>query len=544
MPVKQWNPPSIIFTQTSYYPKESFTVRYLFIYKDMKTLEDSTISPDNSFLSAQCQDAFCRFILARTGIIIQDHQIDNLQSAVASACSRFGYASAVEYLAKLEQGAHQPRELEFLISAITVRESYFFRDQFQIDFIKDTWLPGVIQEKQADEKRLRIWSAGCSSGQEVYTIAILLKETLQDFGTWDVRLLGTDISTSVLSDAASGIYKDWAFRTTPKHIINKYFEKKENDFFLRQDIRRMAQFKHLNLIDEHFTHNLDTMLPLDMILCRNVFIYLDPRIVRGVLRNFISLLSPSGVLMLGASDLVEPNIPGLELHHSQNMFYYRHRQEVRVPPKDDCVRDTQSIKNKYLPKRAQDKVPTPKKKVKAATIPSPQKQPTAQEEVISLDRKGLWHEITAFVDSYTAGHGEDAFLIGMKAKALASLGNLAAAADLCSRSIELDKTCKDCYYIMATIFIEMGRLEDAQHALRRAVYLDHSFLEAHFHLGQVLLRLRNYKAGLKSLKNAQELVEKAEPERLLFIEQELTCGQLAQILKNEIVFYESQQGKG
>ncbi len=499
---------------------------------------------DKLILSAQCQEAFCRFILARTGIIIQEHQYDNLQSAVFSACRRFGYASAFEYLIKLEQGADPPRELEFLISAITVRESYFFRDQFQIDFIRDTWLPGIMLKKQSGEKRLRIWSAGCSGGEEVYTIAILLMETLQDVHTWNINLLGTDINTVVLSDAASGIYKDWAFRTTPQHIQDKYFIKKDFAFHLRPDIREMAQFKHLNLIEEHFSRNLDTTHPFDMILCRNVFIYLDHRIVQGILKNFVSLLSPDGILILGASDLVETNIPGLELHYHQNMFYYQHRQAVFVSPGDVYPSVRLSIEDKRPSKRVEDKTSPSKKTASTTAASKPQKQPTAREEVLVMDRKGLWHEIPAFVDAYTADNGEDAFLTGMKAKALASLGNPAAAVDLCNHSIELDKTCKYCYYIMATVLIEMGRLEDAQHALRRAIYLDHSFFEAHFHLGQLLVRFHNYKAGLKSLRNALELVEKAEPERLLFIEQELTCGQLAQILKSEIGVYEARLGKG
>lgn len=298
----------------------------------MKILQDSAITPDDKFiLSAQSQDAFCRFILSRTGIIIQEHQIDNLRSSVASACRRFGYASAFEYLSKLELGAHPPRELEYLISAITVRESYFFRDQFQIDFIKDTWLPGIMPKKQSGEKRFRIWSAGCSGGEEVYTIAILLMETLQDVSTWNINLLGTDINAAVLSDAASGIYKDWAFRTTPKHILDKYFVKKDAAFLLRQDIREMAQFKYLNLIEENFTHNIDTTYSFDMILCRNVFIYLDPLIVLGILKNFIPLLSPDGILILGASDLVESNVPGLDLHYHRNMFYYQRRQGTFTP---------------------------------------------------------------------------------------------------------------------------------------------------------------------------------------------------------------------
>ena len=511
----------------------------------METLQGDAIIPDGKLIpNAQCQDAFCRFILARTGIVIQEHQYDNLRHAVASACKRFGYTSAFEYLAKLEQGASPPRELEFLVSAITVRESYFFRDQHQIEFIRDIWLPGIIPKKLPGEKRLSIWSAGCSGGEEVFTIAILLMEALPDVQTWNISLLGTDINSVVLSDAASGVYKDWAFRTTPKHIRDKYFVKKDAAFLLNPNVRKMAQFKYLNLNDETFSRDLDTMHPFDMILCRNVFIYLDHRTVQGILKKFVSLLPPDGVLILGASDLVETNISGFELHRHQNMFYYQRRQEVFAPPKEVRPSARPPHEDRQPPKRALKKAPLPKQTVLTTPSPRPQKKAMAREEVVAMDRNGLWHEIPVFVDAYIADNGEDAFLVGMKAKALASLGNLSAAMDLCNHSIELDKTCKYCYYIKATILMEMGKLEDAQHALRRAIYLDHHFFEAHFHLGQLLVRFHNYKAGLKSLKNALELAEKADPERLLFIEQELTCGQLVEILKSEIGVYEARHGKG
>jgi chemotaxis protein methyltransferase CheR len=262
------------------------------------------------------------------------------------------------------------------------------------------------------------------------------------------------------------------------------------------------------------------------------------------LEKFVSLLSPDGVLILGASDLVETNIPGLELRRHQNMFYYQRREEVFTPPKDVRPSVRLPIEDKHPPKQVREKTPLPKKTASTTPAPNPPKRPTVRDEVLAMDRNGLWHEIPSFVDAYTANHGEEAFLTGMKAKALAGLGNLAAAVDLCNRSIELDKTCKYCYYIMATVLIEMGKLEEAQHAFRRAIYLDHHFFEAHFHLGQLLVRFHNYKAGLTSLRNALELAEKADPERLLFIEQELTCGQLVEILKSEIGVYEARDGKG
>ncbi len=507
----------------------------------MEVLKNSAIPPDGKFtLSKQCQEAFCRFILSRTGIIIQEHQGESLCSAVVSACRRFGYTHADEYLNKLEHGAHPPHELDYLISAITVRESYFFRDQYQIDFIKDTWLPGLTARKrESGERSLRIWSAGCSSGQEIYTVAIVLKETMHDVRDWDITLLGTDINAGILPEAASGVYKDWSFRSTPEHILSKYFVRTGTEFTIRPDIREMVKFKYLNLIDGDFPFNLEPACLFDMILCRNVFIYLDPGIVKGILRKFVSLLSPDGVLILGASDLVEPDISGLELRYHQNMFYYQRSQMVSESQRHECAPRARLAEVEWQPKKAKPPVVVPKKKASAVS-PALQKQQTPHEEAVMLDRKGLWHKIPEFVDAYSALHGEDAFLVGLKAKALASLGNLAASAELCNHSIELDKTCKYCYYIQATIFIEMGKNEDAQNALRKAIYLDHNFFEAHFHLGQLLVRLRNHKAGLKSLRNALELVERADPESFLFLEQELTCGQLAQILRSEIGFYEGR----
>jgi len=485
----------------------------------------------------QWMEAFCEFLKLRTGIIIQDHQLQNLSNSVSLACKQFGYLTAEDYLDAMKMSAAVLPELEFLISAVTVQESYFFRDQEQVNFLKDTWFPEIIERKQeSGEKTLRIWSAGCSGGQEIYTIAILLNEIIHNINEWEIFLLGTDINTNVLSNAGFGRYLEWSLRSTPKYLVQKYFLHEGNDYVLNPEICKMVKFSYLNLAEENFSSVMKSIAAFDMIMCRNVFIYMDKVNIEKILKKFSGLLSPEGILLLGASDLIDGSTTDLKLHHRNNVFHYRKEHIAAIAPQ----RQFRPAKMKILQRKGKNKTVAPQKKAFTKQKPAPDKQHSIDQEVMELDKSGRWSEIPPLVDSYCALNGEKAFLVSMKAKALASLGDFNSAVTLCKRSIELDRTCKCSYYIMATVMNELGDIENTQNAFRKAIYLDHNFPEAHFQLGQTLMRLHKYKAGLKSLKNALELAEKMDPNDSMFLESELNYGQLVEILKDQIGFYENQ----
>lgn len=273
-----------------------------------------------------------RLIQRRTGIIIREHQRDNLQKTIHLALERFGIDRSETLLSILENCPPQAPELVFLIGRITVGESYFFRDDRQIDFLRDFWLREIIERRQREETPLlRLWSAGCADGQEAVTLAILLLDNLPDADRWSIHLSATDINLEALQRAATGIYPRWSFRTTPATIRDRHFEPHgppdRQLWRLREPIRNRIHYSHLNLVDDRFAAPSSPFQTMDLILCRNVFIYFDAPTVKRLLKNLVTCLAPGGTLMLGASDTILEPIPGCHMRqHGDNVYYQRGNQ--------------------------------------------------------------------------------------------------------------------------------------------------------------------------------------------------------------------------
>ena len=204
----------------------------------MEILQDSALTSDDTLIpSAQCRKPSAASSSPAPALSSMTTSTTTFESRSLQLVSDLDMRAPLS-ISKLEQGANPPRELEFLISAITVRESYFSGTSIKLIL---SGIPGspVLCRKNYREKKGCVFGApDAPAGEEVYTIAILLMEALQDVHTWDANLLGTDINSVVLSDAASGMYKDWAFRTTPKHIQDKYFVKRmQRSFSIRMSVK-------------------------------------------------------------------------------------------------------------------------------------------------------------------------------------------------------------------------------------------------------------------------------------------------------------------
>jgi len=502
-------------------------------------------------VSAQCEEALCRHIRGRTGIVIQDHQLDNLRATVSEVCDKFGYASCEEFLDFLQQCDQYVAELERLISRITVGETYFFRDQSQMDYLRQIWLPEVINRKRENgEKTLRIWSAGCSSGQELYSIAIMLRKALPDMESWTLHLLGTDINTDGLSRAIRGEYGEWSFRATNEDIRQQHFiQKGHNQYKIKPQFRSMVKFSFLNLADDSYPSIMTETHAMDLILCRNVFIYFDGSMATNVLKKFTNCLVPEGRLLLGASDMMPTSVDGLEFSEWGGMFYYRRADEKYPPlPLIKASRKPQAITLPATSSAPQPAVIEREEKLLPASA-APVSAPSAVPEPESIDariRKLLheerWNEAIAAITQYMDIHGETSAMLQHRAKALSNRGESLQAVQLCQRSIELDPLNHHTYLIMALAFLELNRMQEAESALRKVIYLNRGFIEAHFHLALLQLRLGKVKSGLKSLENALSAAEQVDPERELHHAVGMTVGRFAEVVKNEILVYDRHHG--
>ena len=222
---------------------------------------------------------------------------DRFLLRLSSRLRDLGLDSYHDYYHYLYYNEKGPEEMEELIERITTHETYFFREQYQLDALSEQILPALAKRLEKD-RRLRIWSAGCSTGEEVYTLAILLLES-KLFTHWDISLLGTDISQRVIETARAGFYGENSFRTISARHRELYFTDAEGRAVVRQDLREMCRFETLNLMEtEHFAE-LGT---LDIILCRNVLIYLSPETRQRAVSAFYQQLRSGGYMLLGHSE--------------------------------------------------------------------------------------------------------------------------------------------------------------------------------------------------------------------------------------------------
>lgn len=503
-------------------------------------------------VEADCEEAFCRLIAQRTGIVLQDHQLSNLRDTLRRGCERFAYANAAQYLEALRRSHVLTEQLEYLIAGVTVGESYFFRDSEQFSLLRVKLLPEMIAAKRASGNlSLRIWSAGCSNGQELYTIAMLLQDMIPDIVNWRIHLLGTDINSEAVGKAMRGRYSEWSFRATPQAFRERWFTQVGQEYEIIPQIRRMARFSYLNLSEDVYPSILSETNALDLILCRNVFIYLGTQAVQRSMKQFALCLLDNGVLMLGASDPIIHKHTELELVQLETVGYFRkggasdtgfdsYLQAVEAMPGEQR---TASIKQQPVP-LISEMAALPLATAAQPLASGDRKRPADDtDEIISMLKASDWDAALVLMEETCRRCKESSDIWQMKARALANLGRTELALQACVRSLQLDHANKHAYLIQGLILAELDREKEAEDSLRRALYLDHSFLEAHYELGMLKVRAGNLSAAIKSLEIALKLAQTGDPDRELHDAEGMTCRRFAQILYNEIEMLRSVRGK-
>ena len=228
-----------------------------------------------------------------------------------------------DYYFFLKYDPRREEELNILAELLTTNETYFFREEYQLKALTEEIIPEVVAQREktsaALDHVLRIWSAGCSSGEEPYTLAILTRERLQ-LKNWSTEIFASDISNRVLAQARKGLYRENAFRTTSEGQRQRYFEKVGDEFRVRDEIRRTVTFGHLNLLDQE---RIRVLKPQDIIMCRNVIIYFDRESRQKVIRSFYEQLRPGGFLLLGHSESLMNISRDFILRHFQNDMVYQ-----------------------------------------------------------------------------------------------------------------------------------------------------------------------------------------------------------------------------
>ncbi|HDQ41090.1 MAG TPA: protein-glutamate O-methyltransferase CheR [Desulfonatronum sp.] len=263
------------------------------------------------------EDDFSRlrdFIYAQCGIYIPDNRRYLLENRLANRLKTLNLKGFGEYFFYLKYDHGHRQELPRLFEVITTNETSFFRNTSQLKVFQERILPGILEKnRKSGCKNLHIWSAGCSTGEEPYTLAIIVREVLKlELPAWNVRITANDLSESVLGAARRGVYSDYSLRTTPKDIVKKYFIEEAGRFKIHQDLKSLVTFGQLNLNDRM---QLKMVPRSDIIFCRNVIIYFDDAMKKRTLSAFYDNLVPGGALFIGHSE---------SLHHISRTFKPTH----------------------------------------------------------------------------------------------------------------------------------------------------------------------------------------------------------------------------
>jgi len=266
---------------------------------------------------------FRDLIYKESGIFLKETRKDFLENRLVKRLRATGMTSAYWYYKLITE---KKAEFLILLDNLTINETSFFRNGPQMDLFKNACLPEVMRRKGGDHRKsLRIWSAGCSTGEEPYSIAMMLHEAVLDPKQWDIRIFASDLSYTVLAAANKGEYAaEKVQATVDDHYLNRYFEKSGERLRVRDELKKMVVFDFHNLKNDN---GLDR---LDFIFCRNVMIYFDLEEQRRLVDKFYKSLNPGGYLFLGHAESLQGWGTSFEFVYNNKGTAYMKPREVRA----------------------------------------------------------------------------------------------------------------------------------------------------------------------------------------------------------------------
>lgn len=469
-------------------------------------------------------------IECRTGLHFPRERFADLERGLAKAARETGFSDARAYAESLLNRDLHTADLEALAGSLTIGETHFFRDPGAFAFLETTLLPELISARRAGHRRLRIWSAGCATGEEPYSIAILLHRLIPDLADWHITILGTDINPKVLARAAAGIYSEWSFRDTPAWVKPRYFLKRSGGHYeLQSWLKLMVSFTCLNLVDDVYPSILNNTNAMDLIICRNVLLYFTPSRIPQVVRRFHSALVDGGQLVLGAVEASQTTFPELTPVAAPGVALYRKNGAATLgttigdfsgPHKAVCppsVRSPVIHSPAHLPREAISDLPVGRG--------------NAFAEANTLYAAGRYREAReALLAGNSRKRDDDPRAAGLLAQCHANLGELAEALVCCDRAVAVSRTDPVLHFLRAGILQELQRDEEALLALRSVLFLDPGHVLAHFTMANLHRRRNRMSLASKHLANVRLLLANLDPGEELPQSGGLTVGRLSGML--------------
>jgi chemotaxis protein methyltransferase CheR len=497
------------------------------------------------------------FITDMTGMVFPEGHRAELERKFMSVAKELGFTDIPSCFKFLASSPFDPIRIQVLADHLVVGETYFFREKTSFALLEASILPGLIQRRRQEGKYLRIWSAGCCTGEEPYSLAIQLTRMIPDWQDWHITILATDINAHFLEKAVRGIYSEWSFRDTPPEIKETFFRKhKDNQYELHAHIKELVRFSYLNLVEDVYPSSLNGTQAMDIILCRNVLMYFSPEHALKVTGRLHEALIDYGWLIPGLCEVSSRLYPQFASINSPEATVYR-----KVPPRKTTGRarllptDTadQALRTGVCPyARPVGQVPSTRKVGSIAkTRKAPLLKSTPQDGDVLTSSSHEAHEVALAHDERGeyADLGDRIFLDSsdwkrnprttfLLARAYANQGKLVEALAWCEKAVKADPMDTRHHYLHATILQEMGRVDEAIASLKRILYLDPDDVLAYFALGHLSHQQAKNNIAAKYFENVVTLLRRYQPGDIIPESDGMTAGRL---LENTLALIEERQ---
>jgi len=465
----------------------------------------------------------------------------DLDAGIAVAARELGIKDGMHCARELLTSKLTQRQIEALTHAFTVGETYFFRDPRSMAALEHHVLPALIQARRRSHRRLRIWSAGCCTGEEAYSIAILLHRLLPDIADWQITLLGTDVNARFLQKAAEGIFGDWSFRDAPSWLRDNYFRAVgPSRFAIVPRIRSMVTFAYLNLCEDVYPSLTNNTNAMDLILCRNVLMYFSTARAQHVIHNFHRSLVANGTFLVSA---VETSVH-IDQHFVALPFegatVYRKRSEFDLAALLATMPVSHPMSTSVLETHDDPAIPAAPAMETGRTPPetdAAHSSADAYVRALALFERGNYVDAIATLTAPAAISGAANDPVDLQSAILlarihANLGDLGAARQWSEQAIAIDRTSAVSHYLQAVILQEQNDFAAAAAALQRVLYLQGDFVLAYFALGNLEQRQGRGSAATRHFANALNLLRRFDDDAILPYSDGMAAGQLRETIRS------------
>lgn len=459
-------------------------------------------------------------VAQRLGLHFPRDRLGELQRGLDSAAGELRLADAGECARQLVAAQLDDAQVEVVASHLTIGETYFFRGEETFAALAAHVLPALTAARRRGDKRLRMWSAGCCSGEEPYSLAILLRQLLPDIDDWRISILATDINPRFLRKASDAVYGAWSFRGTSGEFRERYFRRADDGrYALVPEIKRMVTFAPLNLVDSAPAIPAAATGAMDLILCRNVLMYFTADQAAAVAARLHRSLREDGWLVVAPCEVSQPLFARFTPHTFDGAILYRRRSAASAEAR--CGRAL------------------PAASTSAASVPAAAPAITASPPAGPRRRARLRGPRMAWVPAVgcrpepapASSAGPDVRALSARAHRLANEGRLGEALACCDQWVACDRLDAGAHYLRAMVLIELGEMAQANAALQRSIYLEPDAAMTCFALGNLERRLGRRQAAMRHFQHALALLQRQPPEAGVVLSDGITAHQMITLVR-------------